>query len=63
LAAENRGPEVISQKSYHTNKTLKLLAQRKLVNWNGGRCEFLNADALRKIAQCDEHGRDKRPLI
>jgi hypothetical protein len=32
LAAENRGPKVISQKSYHTNKRLKLLAQRKLVN-------------------------------
>jgi CRP-like cAMP-binding protein len=47
----------------HTNKTLRKLAERKLIRWHDRACEVLDATGLREIAGWDEPPEGRRPLI
>jgi len=47
----------------HTNKTLRKLADRKLIRWHDRACEVLDAGTLAEIAGWDGLGETKRPLI
>ncbi|MGV8953742.1 MAG: Crp/Fnr family transcriptional regulator, partial [Cypionkella sp.] len=47
----------------HTNKTLRKLADRKLIRWLDRACEVLNVDGLMELAEWDGLPERKRPLI
>lgn len=47
----------------HTNRTLRRLAARGLVEWGEHGCEVLDADGLAKIAQWDGLPNTRRPFI
>jgi CRP-like cAMP-binding protein len=47
----------------HTNKTLKKLAQRKLIRWHGHGCDVLDGEGLAALAAWEGFGEDKRPFI
>jgi CRP-like cAMP-binding protein len=47
----------------HTNKTLRKLADRKLIRWHDRACEVLDPVALAEIAGWDGLGDGRRPLI
>ncbi|MDB5538043.1 MAG: Crp/Fnr family transcriptional regulator, partial [Devosia sp.] len=47
----------------HTNKTLRKLADRKLIRWHDRACEVLDVDGLMEIAEWDGLPERKRPLI
>jgi len=47
----------------HTNKTLKKLADRKLIRWHDRACEVLNADGLMNEAGWSGLPEGRRPLI
>jgi CRP-like cAMP-binding protein len=47
----------------HTNKTLRKLAEKKLIRWHDRACEVLDAPGLRDIAGWDEPPEGRRPLI
>lgn len=47
----------------HTNKTLRLLAQRHLIRWHDRACEVLDAKGLRDVADWQERTDAVRPLI
>ena len=47
----------------HTNKTLKRLVERKLIAWQDGGCEVLDADGLHLIAGWEGSREVKRPLV
>jgi CRP/FNR family transcriptional regulator, anaerobic regulatory protein len=47
----------------HTNKTLKLLANRKLIRWNGGVFELLEEARLVELAKFETTIPALRPLI
>ncbi|MDB5527599.1 MAG: Crp/Fnr family transcriptional regulator [Devosia sp.] len=47
----------------HTNKTLRKLADRKLIRWHDRACEVLDVDGLMQIAEWDGLPERKRPLI
>ena len=47
----------------HTNKTLRKLADRKLMRWQDKGCEILDADALQALAGWEGPQRGPRPFI
>lgn len=47
----------------HTNKTLKKLADRKLIKWHERACEVLDLDGLMAVAQWSGLPESPRPLI
>jgi CRP-like cAMP-binding protein len=47
----------------HTNKTLRKLADRKLIRWHGRACEVLDEPGLREIAGWPGLDERERPLI
>lgn len=47
----------------HTNKTLKRLAQRKLIVWRGRACEILDPEGLCTVAEWEPPAAAPRPLI
>ena len=47
----------------HTNKTLRKLADRKLMRWQEKGCEILDADALQALAGWEGPQRGPRPFI
>lgn len=47
----------------HTNKTLRKLADSKLIRWHDRACEVLNAAGLRDAASWDGLGETRRPLL
>ncbi|WP_274627551.1 Crp/Fnr family transcriptional regulator [Arvimicrobium flavum] len=47
----------------HTNRTLKKLADRRLISWRDGACEVRDPDALAAIARWSGLGESRRPLI
>jgi len=47
----------------HTNKTLRKLADRKLIRWHGRACEVLDEPGLREVAGWAGLDEQKRPLI
>jgi CRP-like cAMP-binding protein len=47
----------------HTNKTLRKLAQKKLLRWNAGACEILDLDELKSVAGWSPARSSKRPYI
>lgn len=47
----------------HTNKTLRKLAARQLIRWQGRSCEVLDPAGLAEIAGWDGLGENRRPLI
>jgi CRP-like cAMP-binding protein len=47
----------------HTNKTLKRLAQRKLIAWRGRACEILDPEGLCAVAEWEPPPAGPRPLI
>ncbi|MCD2173381.1 Crp/Fnr family transcriptional regulator [Rhizobium sp. C4] len=47
----------------HTNKTLKRLAQRKLIVWRGRACEILDPEGLCSVAEWTPPEASPRPLI
>lgn len=47
----------------HTNRTLKKLAERKLIAWRDGGCEVLDLETLHAIARWKGLGESVRPLI
>ncbi|HZG29643.1 cAMP-binding domain of CRP or a regulatory subunit of cAMP-dependent protein kinases [Ensifer adhaerens] len=47
----------------HTNKTLKRLAQRKLIAWKGRACEILDPEGLSDVAEWEPPVAGPRPLI
>lgn len=47
----------------HTNKTLKKLAERKLIRWQERGCEVLDGKGLKEVAGWEGLGETKRPLI
>jgi CRP-like cAMP-binding protein len=47
----------------HTNKTLRKLADRKLIRWLDRTCEVLDFEGLTALAGWDELPERKRPLI
>ena len=47
----------------HTNKTLRKLADRKLIRWHDRACEVLDPDGLMKIAEWPGLTEGPRPLI
>ncbi len=47
----------------HTNKTLRKLADRKLIRWLDRACEVLDVDGLMQLAEWDGLPERKRPLI
>ncbi|MEO8683261.1 MAG: Crp/Fnr family transcriptional regulator [Devosia sp.] len=47
----------------HTNKTLRKLADRKLIRWLDRACEVLDVDGLMELAEWDGLPERKRPLI
>lgn len=47
----------------HTNKTLKRLAQKKLIRWHDRACEVLDEPGLMAAAGWDGFGEGTRPLI
>lgn len=46
----------------HTNKTLRKLASRKLIAWNGG-CKVLDTEGLKKLARWEGLPPQSRPLV
>ena len=47
----------------HTNKTLRKLAEKKLIVWRDGGCEVLDIDALMKLARWEGLQETLRPLV
>ena len=47
----------------HTNKTLRKLAERKLIRWQGRSCEVLDPAGLAELAGWEGLGEKRRPLI
>lgn len=47
----------------HTNKTLRKLAERKLIRWHDRNCEVLNVEGLMDIAGWDGLREGTRPLV
>lgn len=47
----------------HTNKTVRKLANRKLVRWRERGCEVLNLEGLQELARWDGNGESVRPFI
>lgn len=47
----------------HTNKTLRKLADRKLIRWLDRACEVLDVDGLMELAEWGGLPKRKRPLI
>jgi CRP-like cAMP-binding protein len=47
----------------HTNKTLRKLADRKLIRWLDRSCEVLDIEGLTQVAEWDGPPERKRPLI
>ncbi|WP_275784399.1 Crp/Fnr family transcriptional regulator [Pararhizobium gei] len=47
----------------HTNKTLKKLAERKLIRWADRGCDILDDQGLMKISGWDGHKEKHRPFI
>ncbi len=47
----------------HTNKTLRKIADRKLIRWHDRACEVLDPEGLADIAGWGGLGENKRPLI
>ena len=47
----------------HTNKTLRKLAERKLIHWHDRACEVLDEAGLRQVAGWDGLDEQKRPFI
>lgn len=47
----------------HTNRTLKKLAQRKLIAWRDGGCEVLDVETLTAVARWKGFEERRRPLI
>jgi CRP-like cAMP-binding protein len=47
----------------HTNKTLRKLAERKLIRWHDRACEVLDVEGLMEIAGWDGLPERQRPLI
>jgi CRP-like cAMP-binding protein len=47
----------------HTNKTIRKLADRKLVSWREGGCSILDMDGLRAVARWGGLDEDIRPLL
>lgn len=47
----------------HTNKTLRKLAERKLIRWGDRVCEVLDPEGLAEVAGWDGLSETKRPLI
>ncbi|BCH22558.1 Crp/Fnr family transcriptional regulator [Mesorhizobium sp. L-8-10] len=46
----------------HTNKTLRKLASRKLIAWNGG-CTVLDGEGLKRVARWEGLSMQGRPLV
>lgn len=47
----------------HTNKTIRKLAERKLVRWHDRGCEVIDMDGLLALAGWEGLGEDRRPLV
>ena len=47
----------------HTNKTLRKLAERKLIRWHDSACEVLDPAGLTEVAGWQQPEENKRPLI
>ncbi len=47
----------------HTNKTLKRLAQKKMIVWRGRACEILDPEGLSALAEWEPPAAGPRPLI
>lgn len=47
----------------HTNKTLRKLAERKLIRWHDRACEVLDPAGLRDVARWERPHEEPRPLI
>lgn len=47
----------------HTNKTVRKLAQRKLLRWEDGGCEVLDVDGLKDLADWDDQAARLRPFL
>ena len=47
----------------HTNKTLRKLAERKLIRWHDSACEVLDPAGLSEVAGWQQPEENKRPLI
>ena len=47
----------------HTNKTLRKLAERKLIRWHDRACEVIDVNGLQEVAGWEERPDRRRPLI
>ncbi len=47
----------------HTNKTLRKLAELRLIRWHDRACEVVDADGLMEIARWEGPSEQRRPLI
>jgi CRP-like cAMP-binding protein len=47
----------------HTNKTVRRLADRKLLRWRDGGCEVLDADGLAELAGWENDEAGQRPFL
>ncbi|KKB80248.1 hypothetical protein VW35_07510 [Devosia soli] len=47
----------------HTNKTLRKLADRKLIRWMDRSCEIIDPEGLQELADWEAPAERKRPLI
>lgn len=47
----------------HTNKTLRKLAEKGLIQWLDRSCEIVDAEGLRELADWEKPAEKKRPLI
>lgn len=55
--------DTLGLSTVHTNKTLRKLADRKLIRWRERSCEVLDHKGLMKIANWEGLGRENRPFI
>lgn len=55
--------DTLGLSTVHTNKTLKKLAERKLIRWRDSGCDVLDDEGLMEFSGWFEHPTDGRPFI
>jgi CRP-like cAMP-binding protein len=55
--------DTLGLSTVHTNKTLRKLADKKLLKWQDGGCEVIDADGLQKIAKWRPDTKRIRPFL
>jgi len=61
--AQQHVADTLGRSVVHTNKTLRKLADRRLIRWHDRSCEVLDEDGLLKIAGWEGLSEGKRPII